>query len=214
MSPHRSFVDERCQFVADASVWINIIAGGRAAEILRALERPAIIPRIALDELERGREKGRSTAREVTKLAELGLVEVAELPPDAEAIFLTLVIGNASETLDDGEAATLAHASQIEGIAMIDERKASALGGRRFPQLSIISTTDLFLSSVTRAVLGEEALVDVLHSALKEARMRVPDHLLSKVCHMLGPVRTADCSSLPARVRLNAPPALGLAGAP
>lgn len=49
--------------VADASVWINLIAGGRALDILRALGQPTIIPNIALGELERGRDKGRSAAK-------------------------------------------------------------------------------------------------------------------------------------------------------
>ena len=35
--------------VADASVWINLVAGGRALDVLRAFAKPTIIPSIALD---------------------------------------------------------------------------------------------------------------------------------------------------------------------
>jgi predicted nucleic acid-binding protein len=191
--------------VADASVWINIIAGGQAATILRALVRPAILPRIVLDELERGRDKGRVTADRIVELIEMGLVEVAELHPDAEATFMSLVVGSISETLDDGEAATLAHAAQIGGTAMIDERKAIGLAGRRFPDLSIISTVELLLSSVTCGVLTDEEVGDMLHAALNSARMRVPDQYLAEVCERLGPIRTADCNSLPAGMRIETP---------
>jgi len=194
--------------VADASVWINIIAGGQAATILRALARPPILPRIVLGELERGRDKGRATAERMTELIEMGLVEVADLHANAEAIFMSLVAGSISETLDDGEAATLAHAFQIGGTAMIDERKAIGLAGRRFPALPIVSTTELLLSPVTRGVLTDEQIADMLHAALHSARMRVPDAYLTEVCRRLGPVRAADCRSLPANVRSEAPSAV------
>ncbi|HKT86393.1 MAG TPA: hypothetical protein VJQ77_09940 [Novosphingobium sp.] len=201
MSPPRSWVDGGRPLVADASVWINIIAGGQARAILRALARPPILPRIVLGELERGRNKGRATAERMAELIEMGLVEVADLHADAETTFMSLVAGPISETLDDGEAATLAHASQIGGIAMIDERKAMGLAARRFPALPIVSSAALLLSPVTRGVLNEEQIAVMLYAALQSARMRVPDELLSEVCRILGPVRATDCTSLPAAMR-------------
>lgn len=201
MSRPRSWVDDGRPLVADASVWINIIAGGQAATILRAMARPPILPRIVLGELERGRDKGRATAERMAELIEMGLVEVAELHADAEALFMGLVVGSISETLDDGEAATLAHANQIGGTAMIDERKAISLAGRRFPALPIVSSAALLLSPVTRGVLNEEQVAIMLHTALQNARMRVPDEYLDEVCQILGPVRAAVCTSLPAAMR-------------
>jgi len=204
MSPPRSWVDDGRPLVADASVWINIIAGGQAATILRTMARPPILPRIVLGELERGRDKGRATAERMAELIEMGLVEVAELHADAEGLFMGLVVGSISETLDDGEAATLAHAIQIGGTAMIDEHKAIALAGRRFPALPIVSSAELMLSPVTRGVLNEEQIAVMLQAALQNARMRVPDEYLVEVCRILGPGRTADCTSLPAVMRSEA----------
>lgn len=201
MSPPRSWVDDGRPLVADASVWINIVAGGQAGTILRAMARPPILPRIVLGELERGRDKGRATAERMAELIEMGLVEVAELHADAEALFMRLVVGSISETLDDGEAATLAHAIQIGGAAMIDERKAMGLAGRRFPALPIVSSAAFMLSPATRGVLDEEQVAVMLHAALHNARMRVPDEYLAEVCRILGPVRAADCTSLPAAMR-------------
>ena len=78
MSPPRSWVDDGRPLVADASVWINIIAGGQAATILRTMARPPILPRIVLGELERGRDKGRATAERMAELIEMGLVHRLE----------------------------------------------------------------------------------------------------------------------------------------
>jgi predicted nucleic acid-binding protein len=187
--------------VADASVWINLVAGGRANDVLRTLSKPTIIPSIALGELERGRDKGRSAHDGITPLIAAGYVTVIDLPAEAEDVYLSLVAGRATQTLDDGEAATLALALHLGATALIDERKAISIAAARFPVLTVATTTDLLLSAQVRAVLDAEQLADVLFAALMEARMRVPDHLLDEVCACLGFDRTQLCLSLPARVR-------------
>lgn len=187
--------------VADASVWINLIAGGRALEILRALGRPTIIPHIAFGELERGHNKGHSTAKSLTALIDMGHVAVVDLPLAAEDVYLSLVAGRASQTLDDGEAATLALALDLGATALIDERKAISIAASRFPTLNVATTTDLLLSERIRSVLTPVDLSDALFATLAEARMRVPDHLLDEVCACLGPDKAQLCLSLPARVR-------------
>lgn len=189
------------QLVADASVWINLLAGGRAVDILCALSKPTIIPSIALGELERGREKGRSAHAGVTALIAAGHVTVIDLPEETEDVYLSLVAGRASQTLDDGEAATLALALHLGATALIDERKAICIAATRFPALAIATTTDLLLSTQVRTVLDTVQLADALFASLMEARMRVPDHLLDEVCACLGPNRTRLCLSLPARAR-------------
>ena len=187
--------------VADASVWINLVAGARASDVIRVLAMRPQISRIALNELERGRDKGRRTAAALADLIKDGLVEVAELASEAEETFLNLVAGPVSQTLDDGEAATLALALQIGAVAIIDERKAINLARDRFPALQIISTAELLLSDAVRSVFSDEELGNVLYRALQEARMRVPEHLLKAVCACVGPERAASCVSLPARAR-------------
>ncbi|MET4751223.1 PIN domain-containing protein [Bradyrhizobium sp. RT11b] len=187
--------------VADASVWINLVAGARPADVIRVLAMRPQIPRIALDELERGRGKGRRTAAAVADLIKDGLVEVAELPSEAEETYLNLVAGPVSQTLDDGEAATLALALHVGAVAIIDERKALNLARDRFPVLHIMSTTELLLSDTVRSAFSKEELASLLYGALREARMRVPEHLLEAVCTCLGPERTVGCVSLPARAR-------------
>jgi predicted nucleic acid-binding protein len=187
--------------VADASVWINLVAGGRAADVLRALVKPTIIPSIALGELERGRERGHSAYAGITPLIADGYVTVVDLPEAAEDIYLCLVAGRASQTLDDGEAATLAIALHLGATALIDERKAIGIAAARFPDLTVATTTDLLLSAHVRSVLDADTLAAALFASLTQARMRVPDHLLDEVCACLGPDRARLCLSLPARIR-------------
>lgn len=199
MDPVRSWASR--PLIADASVWINIIAGGRAEAFIAALGEPLLIPRIAFEELERGREKGRQTAACLVPFIEGGVVTILDLPEEAEQIYLSLVAGPVRQTLDDGEAASLATALQLGGTAVIDERKAVAISADRFPDLPVVSTTDLFLSRQVRAIFPESEIADLLFGALTHARMRVPDQLLDMVCDILGPERTTSCTSLPARVR-------------
>ena len=187
--------------VGDTSVWINLVAGGRAVDVLRALPKPTIIPSIALGELERGRDKGRSAYAGITPLIATGYVTVIDLPEAAEDTYLSLVAGRASQTLDDGEAATLALALHFGATALIDERKAIGIAAVRFPDLNVATTTDLLLSAHVRSVLDADTLAAVLFASLTQARMRVPDHLLDEVCDCLGPDRARLCLSLPARVR-------------
>jgi predicted nucleic acid-binding protein len=195
--------------IADASVWINLVAGGHAIEVLRAFHKPTIISNIALSELERGRNKGRSTHAAVLSLIAAGYATVMDLPEETEDIYLGLVAGRTSQTLDDGEAATLAIALHLNATALIDERKAICIAATRFPNLTVATTTDLLLSPVVRAVLDAAQLANTLFSALTEARMRVPDNLLNEVCTCLGPERTQLCQSLPVRVRNLLPTNLG-----
>ncbi len=186
--------------VADASVWINLAATGGAHRILQALSRPLAITDVALGELERGRPKGRQAADEVAALVHMKLIQVVPLTVDDEALFLSLVAGLASETLDDGEAATLACAVRLGACAVIDERKATNLAARRFTDLEVRSTCDLLLGPDVRAALGAAGLADALFAALTDARMRVPENNAVAVVDLIGD-RAASCLSIPARFR-------------
>lgn len=205
--------------VCDASFWINLVATGRAEPILRAIQTPMVITDVALGELERGRAKGRTTADAVDAMVERGLVGVVSCAPDDEELFLTLVVGTAAETLDDGEAATLVYAARSSIVAVIDERKATSLAASRFPDLGVRSTLDILLGAGVIAAMGHGELSDAVFGALTEARMRVPPHRLQDVVNLLGAERAARCPSLPAPARRQpgyrvAPPAsaTGIAG--
>ncbi len=57
--------------------------------------------------------------------------------------FADLVGGAAADTLDDGEAATIACAMERSAIALIDDRKAIRLWAERFPHLAVGCTLDV-----------------------------------------------------------------------
>jgi predicted nucleic acid-binding protein len=187
--------------VGDASFWISAVASGRSDEILRAIPNNVVITDVAYNELERGRARGRRTIEGVERLVAANLLSVVSCPAEAEPVYFDLVGGNAAETLDDGEACTLAYALHFSGCAVIDEKKATALAGRRFPALPLLSTADLMLSAEIRRAIGAEGAADALYEALTGARMRVPERLVNQVCTVLGEDRAKKCHSLPQRLR-------------
>ena len=201
MSHPRPWLDGDEPFVGDASVWINLAATGQMESILRSMSRRFLITRTALDELETGREKGRYTAEAVASVLSSDLVGLVELDPAHGETFISLVAGTTSETLDDGEAATLAYAYGVNAIALVDERKATSIAKKLFPNLSVVSTSELLLAPRLMSSFTSEQLADLFFGALSVARMRVPDHLLSQVCAILGCERLPLCPSIPARFR-------------
>jgi predicted nucleic acid-binding protein len=195
------FPPESQSLVGDASVWISLMASGRSDEILRAIPNACVITDIAMAELERGRARGRDTIDGVERLVAKRIVSVVMCPEVAEPTFLELVGGNAADTLDDGEACTLAYALHTNGCALIDEKKATGLAARRFPSLKLLSTVDLMLSAFVLDQLGADGSAEALYASLTGARMRVPPHCVDDVCKLLGEERARRCRSLPGRSR-------------
>ena len=188
--------------IADASVWINLAATGRCADILAALDAPIAIVDVAMRELERGAASGHGAFAHIAPLIRSGRVQVVKVRPEDENLYLGLVAGGTAETLDDGEAATLVAASRLKAVALIDERKATTIAQHRFPTLTLRSTTDLLFATLPDPGDTAGPLADALFAALQGARMRVPPHWHARVIKVLGPERTRLCHSLPAHLRL------------
>lgn len=136
-----------------------------------------------------------------------GLVEIVSLSEAAASIFEGLVIGPAAETLDDGEAATLAYAVAAEAVPIIDERKASRICDEKFPSVRLGCTGDLFAHPAVVGKLGREKLSQAVLNALQTARMQVQPHFVAWVLELIGKEQAAYCPSLPrwARIREPAP---------
>lgn len=197
----RSSSDISGRFVADASVIINLNATGCGRDIIRASGITLYISEIAMDEIQRDHKSGRDDAKLTSLLINSGMLEILALDEAAQQIFEGLVSGRAEDTLDDGEAATLATAVASGGHALIDERKALRLAESRFPTLNTLTTSDLLAAHTVESTLGRNRLIDALFNALQGARMRVADHRLGWVVDLLGPDRTRLCRSLPANLR-------------
>lgn len=190
------------RLIADASVWINLVATGHLADVLEALSAPIAIAEVALRELERGRTNGHDAYVHISPLVQSGRVQALPISLAHEELYLGLVAGGTADTLDDGEAATLVLAAVLPAVALVDERKATTLGKRRFPSLEIQCTTDILFATLPYEGGNTGPLADSLFGALQGARMRVPHHLQSRVIEVLGPERTHLCKSLPAHLRM------------
>ena len=196
-----SLSDDDRVLVADTSTVINLNATGCAEAILRALPCRVTMVDAAVEELRDDGSRGRNDASKIAALVVADLIEVVTLDSSGQVHFEGLVIGTASETLDDGEAATIAYAAQASAVALIDERKALRLCTSRFPHVRLGCTVDLFVHPAVRRALGASVLADAIHRALLDARMRVLPHHLAAILDLIGPKRAALCPSLPRYVR-------------
>ena len=198
----RSCLDGRAGSVfADTSVVINLHATGRAEAILRALPNRIVVVEEVVRELAEGRRTGRTDADALVDWVADGLVETARLGAAGMRHFAALVGGRAAETLDDGEAATVAGALEREAVALIDDRKAIRICGDRFPNLPTACTVDVLAQRGVQAACGRDGLAEAIFGALYRGRMRVPEHYGPWVVEVIGRERAAMCRSLPKRFR-------------
>jgi predicted nucleic acid-binding protein len=201
MRPLSCLNDASGLLVADASVAINLNATGCAADILRALPYKVALVDIVQRELELGRERGRRDAELTQILIESKHIELVRLGENSFQYFEELVVGSAADTLDDGEAATLAYALEINATAVIDERKALRICSSRYSRLRIASSLDLLGHAEVLKALGESRLAEAVFGALREARMRVSNPHLDWVVELIGQERASQCPSLPRKAR-------------
>jgi hypothetical protein len=131
----------------------------------------------------------------------LGLIKALPLDDGSSGHFERLVAGRTIDTLDDGEAATIACAVAIKGVPIIDERKADQICKERYPDLLVGCTVDIFAHEALSAALGATKLSEAVVNALLQARMRVLPHCLPWVVDLIGPANAGLCLSLPAHVR-------------
>lgn len=193
--------DPAAVLVADASVAINLNATGFAEPILDALpNRFAVVAEVML-ELEDGRQRGRTDADALDALVAAGRVEVVRLGNPAVEQFTALVSGSAAETLDDGEAATIAYALEHGATALVDERKANRICAERFPSLVTASTVDVLAHDAAVSAVGRNGLADAVFNALFHGRMRVPAQHVDWIVTLIGAERAERCVSLPRSVR-------------
>ena len=195
--------DRTVPVIADTSVVINLNATKCLETILEALPNPFLVVSEVVLELESGLQTGRNDAAALKEWRTSGRVQIAQLGDTGMGHFFNLVSGPAAQTLDDGEAATIAHALETKPLAipLIDERKANRICAHRFADLVTGSTVDLLAQDDVQAALGSARLADAVFDALLGGRMRVLPHHLKWVVNLIGPERARQCESLPRSVR-------------
>lgn len=203
MERQSCLTDRAVPVVADTSVLINLNATMCAEVILDALPNPFLAVSEVILELKSGEQAGRNDAAVVDTWQASGQLQVVQLGDTGTQHFASLVSGPVAQTLDDGEAATIAHALELKphAIPLIDERKANRICAARFAGLVTGSTVDLLAQDDVRAALGCPRLADAVFNALHDGRLRVLPHHLKWVVGLIGLERARECRSLPGSVR-------------
>ena len=200
-SPRCCFEQLTHPLIVDTSVAINLVATGCSSTIICAVPNEFVIVTSVQSELSNGNLRGADHVRFSGELVEQGLIVVSALGDSGLALFEELVSGPAQETLDDGEAATIALAVEQEGIALIDERKATRICVDKFPSLPLASTMDIFVHPGVKKALGNSGVGAAVFNALRSARMNVQPHYLDWVATLIGAEKVSSCPSLPQRIR-------------
>lgn len=203
MSSSKFFASPNAVLVADASVLINLNASGRGEEIIKALPARLVVAGNTVAELENGVLRGYDDGKQLRALINAGVVSRVEIGAVAAPIYETLIDGSARMTLDDGEAATIACAIELDGVALLDERKARSLCATAYTRLPMRCTAELLMHEAVAAALGSDHIATVVR-ALKVGRMRVPLECVEELSQLIGPAHASECASLPKSVRRTA----------
>src|SRR2546423_1461595 len=110
--------DPLIPLVADTSTVINLIATGCAPAIIKALPNPIVAVDVIPGELDTGRQRGRNHADRLQELVDARHITIVSLGETGWLHFETLVAGPGPQTLDDGEAATIAYAAERGAVAI------------------------------------------------------------------------------------------------
>jgi predicted nucleic acid-binding protein len=188
--------EEDCELALDSSVVINLLATGHAASILKALAMPVVLTDNVVREVEFGSSNGRQDVGLLRGMIADQVLAIRELEGRALETFFALVSGPASESLGDGEAATLALAHARGCSAAIDENKATRLATERFTSIRLVTTVDILAHDGVRAGLGDARLSQAAFQALRLARMQVREQQFEWISGLIGPQNVEACSSL------------------
>jgi predicted nucleic acid-binding protein len=188
--------DQDKVIVLDASVIINLLATGYATEILQALNASLVVTGHIVREIEQGAANGRQEFKLLAELIDASFLQMKELSGPSLEHFFGMVSGKTSDSLGDGEAATLAFAYSNMVSAAIDEKKATRIASERFELMKVVTTIDILAYEPVRTLLGYTTLASATFQALRIARMQVRPHQLEWVIRLIGEGNLAACSSL------------------
>lgn len=182
--------------VADTSVIINLSASRYAETILDALPNRFLVVDQVLAELEAGQSNEHIDSHMLSALVAQCRVGIVQLGTTENQHYESLVNDVTSESLGDGEAATIAFAHCRCAVALVDDRKALRMGAERFADLSLGCSLDLFTQHDVRSELGCDGLKDAIYNALTVGPMRVSSDAARWVIDLIGPERASRCRSL------------------
>jgi predicted nucleic acid-binding protein len=192
--------------VLDASVIINLMATGYAGKILEAVGSSIVVTGNVVREINHGAENGRREPKLLAELMNSKILQIEELSGQSLDHFFDMVSGHTTDSLGDGEAATLVFAHSNGHTAAIDERKATRIAGERFGGMKLVTTVDILAHAPVRESLGLEELSNATLNALQAARMQVREHQFEWVAKLIGDESLSACASLRKLVRSRTEP--------
>lgn len=187
-------------FVFDASALINIASSGFCSEFISLLGRKCIAETIVWREVTTYIEKY-SLNKNIENAVVCGQIDIVDMSDLEASSYIDFITSPHPNTLDDGEAATIAVAQNQKAIAIIDEKKGNRIAGELVPPLDVLSTLDLFRAIEAECHSRDMCLNTALFNSLTQAKMRVPHKHEGWVVQLLSTDQITQCSSLPLRLR-------------
>lgn len=189
-------LDVHTPLVFDASVGINLLACGRIGDVLRLLGRPVVMADKTFDEIKSDPATKTAAAPILGALIDRSLLQKGPISGTAHATFMALLEGRTDTSLDDGEAAAIAHVLDRGGTLVLNDRTALGVVARQFPFLQPLNSIDILSAPAVLDGLGRDACADLVYRALYHARMRVRDSAKTWVADLIGLERAVTCPSL------------------
>jgi predicted nucleic acid-binding protein len=190
-----SLSDTLTPLVPDTSVLINLHACTFGEQVIRAIPNNIILPERVVAELNHETSHVNGENGFIQQLIRENVVKVVEMDDSAACLFETMI--RSPDSLDDGEAATIAVAVSQGFLPVIDERKgrvrAESLMNGRAPAWSL----DLLVHPAVQSGLTSDGYIEAVYLALREGRMRIDEERCDAVVQLIGIERAKDCNSLP-----------------
>ena len=159
--------------VLDASAVINLLGSGKAEKCLKGLAIPCLIEERTFAEIKRHPIPGLCHVAALDELERNALLSVHRMTRDEYEIYLSLVSGTATKSLDDGESAAIAIAVMRGCAVVLDDRKARRVHRDRFPSVQMSSSLRLFIAAGERAGWPKERIAEYVEAARRTARMNI-----------------------------------------
>ena len=149
----------------DTSVVINLNATTCAADIVGALPYDVVVVDVVQEELQEDRRSSREDAVLLSALVASQHIRIVTLNEPALRLFGELVAGPAADTLDDGEAATIAYAiATTQCLPLTSARRGEyACSGSA---CCGVSTVDMFADDAVEAALGRARLSNAVFNGI------------------------------------------------
>ena len=182
--------------VLDTSVLINLHCSTYGDRILASLPNLVYVPEIVAQELDYGR--GRRRGGEYQFLQDMSATRRVRLVAmnDREfELYQTLISG--SQSLDDGEGATIAISASRGLIPVVDERKGRSRCQEVMPEIAPAWSLDLLRHEGVVKALGMPESIECLFLALRDGRMRIDPNHCEEVATLIGAERALNCFCLP-----------------